>query len=140
MMIIDDEVSSILIEGWALPMKVDDRNYSFEEYLSVFSLLNDRVMLKVVLDTDRNLSSLTMRLSNEEKNTLTVSLTMNRMLTMELQKDCDGLDHDSDTIPDDDKVDKVNDDRMMQEEDGKEQRSIYDCYYSNGLYDECCSD
>lgn len=132
MMIIDDEVSSTPIEGWALPMKVDDRNYSFGEYLSVFSSLNDRLMLKVVLDTDRNLSSLTMRLLNEEKHTLTVSLTMNRMLTMKLQEDFDGLDHDSDKIPDDDTLDKVNDDRMMQKVDVKEQRSIYDCYYSDG--------
>lgn len=73
-----------------------------------------------------------MRLLNEEKHTLTVSLTMNRMLTMKLQEDFDGLDHDSDKIPDDDTLDKVNDDRMMQKVDVKEQRSIYDCYYSDG--------
>ena len=84
-MAIDGEASLRQLGERVLQMRVEDRNCSVAEAnLWIFSSLDDRQRRNAAGDTDRNSSSSTvLLLSNDEKNTLTAPLTVNRIrLTM----------------------------------------------------------
>lgn len=73
---IGDGAPSRRMEEPVLQTLVEDRSCLVEENLWIFSSQDSRERQNALVDTDRNSSSSTVSLTNDEKNTLTVPLTV----------------------------------------------------------------